>query len=56
MEDATLQAPDYSEAANAQHFFAVMADLHNDEPRAKAHWELALLYQKLHIEQRGDRQ
>ena len=44
-----MDKPDFSEAANAQAFFARMADLRGDVEAAKAHWDLALQYQRDHI-------
>ncbi|MEX0349834.1 MAG: hypothetical protein AB3N15_10470 [Paracoccaceae bacterium] len=44
-----LNRPDYSEAASAQAFFANMAALRCDDKAAKAHWDLALNYQRDHM-------
>ena len=41
--------PDYSEAANGQAFFAKMAAIYGNKDAEKAHWLLALEYQKSHI-------
>lgn len=43
--------PDYAAAADGQAFFAVMAALQGNKAAEKAHWDLALIYQRDHIRQ-----
>ena len=40
-------------AAEGQAFFATMAQLRGDTAAAKAHWDLALNYQRDHIKRRA---
>lgn len=46
---------DYAAAADGQAFFAKMAELQGNAAAAKAHWDLALNYQRDHISKKGER-
>lgn len=41
--------PDYAAAAEGQAFFAKMAEIYGNKDASKAHWDLALNYQRDHI-------
>ena len=42
---------DYAAAADLQAFFATMAGMRGDKSTEKAHWDLALNYQRDHVKQ-----